>query len=440
MKKLKWFILILVIVLSSVFMFLYFERNSTPDDTHAGGTTETKEQANPAESASTGRKKTDPREREKRKKLQSITDINEKINYLVDNMTMEEKVGQLMMVGFPGTSPDETVNDLILNKNIGGIIYFDRNMTKPKQVAQLTNELQQLAKTHWHELPIMIAVDQEGGSILRMREEVSPIPSPQKLGKIATPDETYEVSKINGTELSSMGIHINFAPVLDLSETDTRSFGKDPEKTFLYGQKTIAGLNDASVTGTIKHFPGNGRSEIDPHEDTSSVRAKRDELENSDIHPFKEMIRAVDNNNFFVMVTHIKYPAYDAEKPASLSRKIIQDLLRSKLGFNGIVVTDDLEMGAVNKYYTYKDMGKDALLAGADLLLVCHEHVHQLEVYNGVLEAVKNGEITEERIDESVRRILTYKLTQIEETETDLEEADRIVKSDEHVNYINNLN
>lgn len=440
MKKLKWFILILVIVLSSVFMFLYFERNSTPDDTHAGGTTETKEQANPAESASTGRKKTDPREREKRKKLQSITDINEKINYLVDNMTMEEKVGQLMMVGFPGTSPDETVNDLILNKNIGGIIYFDRNMTKPKQVAQLTNELQQLAKTHWHELPIMIAVDQEGGSILRMREEVSPIPSPQKLGKIATPDETYEVSKINGTELSSMGIHINFAPVLDLSETDTRSFGKDPEKTFLYGQKTIAGLNDASVTGTIKHFPGNGRSEIDPHEDTSSVRAKRDELENSDIHPFKEMIRTVDNNNFFVMVTHIKYPAYDAEKPASLSRKIIQDLLRSKLGFNGIVVTDDLEMGAVNKYYTYKDMGKDALLAGADLLLVCHEHVHQLEVYNGVLEAVKNGEITEERIDESVRRILTYKLTQIEETETDLEEADRIVKSDEHVNYINNLN
>ncbi len=440
MKKLKWFILILVIVLSSVFMFLYFERNSTPDDTHAGGTTETKEQANPAESASTGRKKTDPREREKRKKLQSITDINEKINYLVDNMTMEEKVGQLMMVGFPGTSPDETVNDLILNKNIGGIIYFDRNMTKPKQVAQLTNELQQLAKTHWHELPIMIAVDQEGGSILRMREEVSPIPSPQKLGKIATPDETYEVSKINGTELSSMGIHINFAPVLDLSETDTRSFGKDPEKTFLYGQKTIAGLNDASVTGTIKHFPGNGRSEIDPHEDTSSVRAKRDELENSDIHPFKEMIRTVDNNNFFVMVTHIKYPAYDAEKPASLSRKIIQDLLRSKLGFNGIVVTDDLEMGAVNKYYTYKDMGKDALLAGADLLLVCHEHVHQLEVYNGVLEAVKNGEITEERIDESVRRILTYKLTQIEETETDPEEADRIVKSDEHVNYINNLN
>src|SRR5690606_33086321 len=134
---------------------------------------------------------------------------------------------------------------------------------------------------------------------------------------------------------------------------------------------------DSDITAALKHFPGHGRSSVDPHEETSSVHADKLDLENQDIYPFKKIINEIDNNKFFVMVTHIKYPAYDKENPASLSPVIIQDLLRNKLGYKGIVVTDDLEMGAVNKYFTYEDLGYKAVESGADLLLVCHTFENQ---------------------------------------------------------------
>ena len=309
-------------------------------------------------------------------------------------------------------------------------------MKSPKQVARLSNSLQQTADQSAHSLPLMVAVDQEGGDIIRMRERVSPLPAQQDLGKNASVEDMYKVAKLNGTELGSMGININFAPVLDLSKTDKRSLGKDPEKVYQYGKKAIQGLNDVSITGALKHFPGNGRSEIDPHVETSSVEANQLDLENSDIYPFKQIISEMDNQKFFVMVTHIKYPAYDKEKPASLSKIIIEDLLRGKLRYEGLVVTDDLEMGAVNKYFSYEEMGKQAILAGADLLLVCHEYSHELEVYNGLLEAVKAGEVPMDRINESVKRVLTYKLNNMKQTKADPDQAEKVVKSPESIKFI----
>lgn len=365
--------------------------------------------------------------------------IEEKVDRYLKEMTLEEKIGQLMMIGFHGTEISSEIKDLVENKHVGGVIYFDRNMSSPKQVAQLSNDLQELAEKSGHPVPLMMAVDQEGGDILRMRERVSPIPSQQRLGNTASAHEVFEIAKINGAELDAMGIHLNFAPVLDLSSQDSRSFGTDPEKTFHYGKNAIEGLNASSVNGAIKHFPGNGRSAVDPHVDTSKVETSKEELEKTDLHPFKKMIQELDHQDFFVMVTHLKYPAYDKEKPASLSKNIIQDLLRDELGYEGIVITDDLEMGAVNKYYSYKDMGKDALLAGSDVLLVCHEYEHQLEVYNGIYEAVKNGEISTDRIDESVKRILTYKLSEIEQTAVDPERAENIVRSEEHLKVIEGI-
>ncbi|WHY56313.1 beta-N-acetylhexosaminidase [Peribacillus simplex] len=366
-------------------------------------------------------------------------DSHEKIEKLLKKMTLEEKIGQLMMVGFKGTEKGKEITELIEQKHIGGVIYFDRNMKSPKQVARLSNSLQQTADQSTHSLPLMVAIDQEGGDIIRMKERVSPIPSQQDLGKNASIEDVYKVAKLNGTELGSMGININFAPVLDLSKTDKRSFGQDPEKVHQYGKKAIQGLSDVSITGALKHFPGNGRSEIDPHVETSSVEANQLDLENSDIYPFKQIIREMDNQKFFVMVTHIKYPAYDTEKPASLSKIIIEDLLRGKLKYEGLVVTDDLEMGAVNKYYSYEEMGKQAILAGADLLLVCHEYSHELEVYNGLLQAVKAGEVPMDRINESVKRVLTYKLYNMKQTKADPDQAEKVVKNPESIKYIESL-
>ncbi|WP_342614738.1 beta-N-acetylhexosaminidase [Peribacillus frigoritolerans] len=366
-------------------------------------------------------------------------DSHEKVEKLLKKMTLEEKIGQLMMVGFKGTEKGNEITELIEQKHIGGVIYFDRNMKSPKQVARLSNSLQQTAIQSTHSLPLMVAIDQEGGDIIRMKERVSPLPAQQDLGKNASIEDMYKVAKLNGTELGSMGININFAPVLDLSQTDKRSLGQDPEKVYQYGKKAIEGLNDASITGALKHFPGNGRSEIDPHVETSSVEANQLDLENSDIYPFKQIISEMDNQKFFVMVTHIKYPAYDKEKPASLSKIIIGELLRRKLKYEGIVVTDDLEMGAVNKYYSYEEMGKQAILAGADLLLVCHEYSHELEVYNGLLQAVKAGEVPMDRINESVKRVLTYKLYNMKQMKADPDQAEKVVGNPESIKYIESL-
>ena len=364
---------------------------------------------------------------------------SQKIEKLLKKMTLEEKIGQLMMVGFKGTEKSSEITELIEKKHIGGVIYFDRNMESPKQVARLSNSLQQTADQSTHSIPLMVAIDQEGGDIIRMKERVSPLPAQQDLGENSSIEDMYKVAKLNGTELGSMGININFAPVLDLSKTDKRSLGQDPEKVYQYGKKAIEGLNDVSITGALKHFPGNGRSEIDPHVETSSVEANQLDLENSDIYPFKQIISEMDNQKFFVMVTHIKYPAYDKEKPASLSKVIIEDLLRGKLKYGGLVVTDDLEMGAVNKYFSYEEMGKQAILAGADLLLVCHEYSHELEVYNGLLQAVKAGEVPMDRINESVKRVLTYKLYNMKQTKADPDQAEKAVKNPESIKYIESL-
>lgn len=361
---------------------------------------------------------------------------DEKVDALLADMTLEEKVGQLMMVGFSGTEQSAKAVELIKNKHIGGIIYFDRNLSSPKQVAELSNSLQESAKESKNQLPLMIAVDQEGGTILRMREQVSPIPSQ---ASFESAEEVLDVAKLNAKELAAMGITINFAPVLDLSKTDSRSFGTEPKKAAEYGSMVIEGFQTANVTGALKHFPGHGRSSVDPHLEQSSVDADQLDLENSDIYPFKEIIKNVDHSQFFVMVTHIKYPAYDKEKPASLSKVIIKDLLREKLGYGGIVVTDDLEMGAVNKYYSYKDLGVAALQAGSDLLLVCHEYDHQIEVYNGVIEAVKNGKIPMERINEAAKRIIKYKLDTMNHTTVDPAKAEKTVKSAESVRYLESL-
>jgi beta-N-acetylhexosaminidase len=367
-------------------------------------------------------------EKEENVKEYDSMNLEEKVASIMDAMTLEEKIGQLMVVGFQSSEVDGHITQMIEDYHVGGVILYDRNMVNPRQVATLTNELQDLAVNNSkHPVPLMISVDQEGGSIVRMREQVSPIPSHQELGKRGNLEEIYSTAKRTGEELGAMGINVNYAPVLDLSSTDTRSFGLDPEKAYRFGKQMISGLADSQVAGAIKHFPGNGRSDIDPHVETSSVEADKMDLENNDIYPFKKMIETVDHDQFFVMVTHIKYPAYDQEKPASISPVIIQDLLREQLGYTGLVVTDDLEMGAVSKYFTYEDLGYEAVEAGVDLLLVCHTYEYQDQVFNGVLKAVQSGELSESRIDESVERILRYKLSHIQSMNVNPQTAEDIV-------------
>ncbi|WP_160725071.1 beta-N-acetylhexosaminidase [Bacillus sp. USDA818B3_A] len=363
----------------------------------------------------------------------------DKVNALIEKMTLSEKVGQMLMVGFYGKQEDDHIINLIREQKVGGVILFDRNMQSPRQVAELTNKLKQDAESNENSIPMMIGLDQEGGPVLRMRDQVSPIPSEQKLGQNASLEDVYDIAKLNGEELAAMGIQVDFAPVLDLSDQDERSFGSSPDKAARYGLEEVKGLNDSQVTATVKHFPGNGRVVVDPHLDESIVKVDKSTLENVDMVPFKQLIAQQKENQFFVMVTHVKYPAFDTEYPASISKIIIEDLLRKSLGFQGIVVTDDLDMGAVSKYYSYEQLGYMAVNAGADLLLVCHEYDHQVELYNGIIKAVQTGKLSEERINQSVKRILTYKLEHLTNKPVSITKADQVVRSPEHLEKIEKL-
>jgi beta-N-acetylhexosaminidase len=369
-----------------------------------------------------------------------VESIEDKVTALIKKMTLEEKVGQLLMVGFYGNEEDKNIKSLIQNQKVGNVILFDRNMNDPSQVAGLTNQLQRDAKRNDLVAPVLIGVDQEGGPVLRMRDKVSPIPSQQELGRYANPNEVYNIAKLNGEEIASMGIQLDFAPVLDLSDNDQRSFGRLPEKSTPFDVQAIKGLNDANVTATLKHFPGNGRVTVDPHLDTSIVKADRNTLDNVDMLPFKQIIQKEQENQFFVMVTHVIYPAYDSKMPASISKPIIQGLLRDQLGYKGIVITDDLDMGAISKYYSFDKLGYAALNAGADILLVCHEYSHQLEMYNGIIHAVDTGLITENRIDESVRRVLTFKLTNLSSSLVSESHAEQVVRSTKHLDILSEFN
>ena len=346
--------------------------------------------------------------------FEDFSDIEAKVDALVDQMTIEEKIGQLMVVGFQDNKVNNHIRTMIEDYHVGGIIYFDRNMVNPTQVATLTDQLQRVSIDKKLEIPLSVSIDQEGGNIVRMRDQFPETPSQQSLGLKNDSNVIYNTATTTAKELVKMGINSNYAPVLDLSSTDSRSFGTDPEKVADYGKEVVKAFNDQGVSASLKHFPGNGRSDVDPHFETSSVQAEKAELENSDIYPFKRIIEEINHNQFSVMVTHIKYPAYDSENPASVSSKIVTDLLRNQLGFEGVVITDDLEMGAVSKYVEYRDVGVKALQAGVDILLVCHTQEYQIEVYNGIIEAINNNILTEARIDESVKRVLRAKLQSAE--------------------------
>lgn len=359
--------------------------------------------------------------------FQQESNVDQKLNDLIKDMSLEEKVGQLIVVGFPSKTVDQHIKTMINKYKVGGVILYDRNMDSPRQVAGLTYALQGLATKNSHQIPLIVSIDQEGGPVVRMKEHVSTIPSQQELSRMGSQDQVYETAYRNGQELKLMGINVNYAPVLDLSTQDSRSFGENPKKTQEFGKQVIKGLNDAGITATLKHFPGNGRSNVDPHLETSSVQANQLDLENNDIYPFKQMVDEQEKHSFFIMVTHIKYPAYDSQNPASLSSVIIEQLLRGKLGYKGIVVTDDLEMGAVSKYYRFNELGYRAVQAGADLLLVCHTLDSQKQVINGVIEAVHEKKISEDRIDESVKRILAYKLANIRSIHVNEQNAEKLV-------------
>ena len=329
---------------------------------------------------------------------------------LVKKMTPEEKVGQLMMIGIAGTTIDDQAQRQLEYCHAGNIILFDRNMDTPQQVRNLTKKIDTTVRKKSGVMPF-IALDQEGGQVLRMRKAFPAVPSEQAIGQSGQPEQAKQWALTTGNELKKLGINVNFAPVVDLGSQAERSYSIDPAVVTSFAQQAVAGYNQAGIWCSLKHFPGIGKVKTDPHIDGDSVNSSKDQLMQQDLKPFENLIKSENNQKMLIMVSNVTFPALDPNVPACVSKPIMTDLLRNTFGYQGLILSDDMEMGAMAKHYAFADMGVMAIKAGADMVLVCHEYAHERETYDGLLREYKNNADFRALVDEKVTRIVRTKLS-----------------------------
>jgi len=282
------------------------------------------------------------------------------------------QVGPLFMVGIPGPRVDQVTREMVRELRIGGIILFARNVEEPEQVWELTRDLQQEALAAG-DLPLLIAVDQEGGIVQRLKTPFTLIPAARELGNTSTFPQVEALARTMARELALVGINMNLAPVLDVARNPDcplweRSFGADPERVAACGEAAIRGFLSGGVIPVVKHFPGLGDTSVDSHQVLPTSQDPNPQRE-TDLLPFR---RALAAGAPAVMTAHLRVPAWDG-RPVTLSPVALQDWLRRRLGFEGVIMTDDLEMGAIAEATAVPEAARQALSAGADLLLICNQ-------------------------------------------------------------------
>ena len=322
-------------------------------------------------------------------------------------MTTQEKVGQLLVAGIGGTEAGEDGLQAVQDYQVGGVILFGRNVESAQQLADLTNELKTL---NGDNTPLFLCVDQEGGRVDRMPPEVDDLSSAYDY--IAAGGDPLERGKVLAAQCAAFGFNLDFSTCLDIwSNPDNtvigdRAYGSDPHTVTSAGLAVNQGLEQGGVIPVVKHFPGHGDTSTDSHVDLPVVGKTAEELEEFELIPFQA---AIDQGTPCVMVAHILMTQIDPDLPASLSPKVVDGLLRQEIGFDGVVCTDDLTMGAISNTYGMGEAAVMAVEAGCDLLLVCHEADNLTAARDALLSAVDAGRISMERLDESVYRILSLK-------------------------------
>ena len=342
----------------------------------------------------------------------------------VAGLSLEAKIAQMLLVGFRGLTVKEaagTVAD-IRDRGLGGVVLFDfdtptgtyrRNIQSPSQLRRLVSGLRDAAA-----VPLLVAIDEEGGQVDRLKPAYGfpPTLSAAALGRRNDPAYTRRRAKAVGTTLAGLGIDLDLAPVVDVDVNPTnpiigaldRSFSSDPAVVTAQGRAFLDGLHDAGVAGALKHFPGHGSSTGDTHLGWVDVTSTWTAME---LQPFREIIAA--GHTDAVLVAHVFDSKLDPTYPASLSKAVITDLLRGELGFEGVVISDDLQMGAIRAAYGYETAVERAILAGTDVLTIANEQLYEADIVRRTIEIVRSavaaGRITESRIDASWTRIRRLK-------------------------------
>ena len=324
------------------------------------------------------------------------------------SLSTRDKIGQLFLIGFTGTSVTPDLASFLKEYKPGGVILFSRNLESVDQIVQLTNDLQ---RSSLHS-PLLIAVDQEGGRVSRLPKGFTIFPPCEVLGRCNSTELAYAAAATIAKELLAVGINMNMAPVLDVNSNPDnpvigdRAFGSTPDLVSELGWATAAGLQDHQVVACGKHFPGHGDTNADSHKELPIVEVPRERLDLIELPPFRH---AVAQGVASVMTAHVLYRALDEKLPATLSSMIITDLLRHNMRYDGMVLTDDLEMHAIIDHYGIEDAAVRAVLAGCDVLLICKDRDREVAAFTAIEQAVASGTISIERLNLSVARIARIK-------------------------------
>jgi beta-N-acetylhexosaminidase len=344
----------------------------------------------------------------------------ERATALLAQMSLEQKVGQLLLVYFQGPAVSPTLRTLLADCHVGGIVLFsaEGNIQSVEQVAGLIAEAQRTAIGQPGGLPLLVAVDQEGGAVARLRGGVAVPPGQMAVAAGGSPEKAAELYRINAEQLVALGVNMNLAPVLDVNTNPnnpvigTRSFGSDPQEVAAYGLAAIGAYQAAGIIATAKHFPGHGDTDLDSHYALPVLAHSRERLDAVDLPPFRAAIAAgVDA----IMTAHLLVPAIedDPTRPATLSPAVLTGLLRQELGFEGLIVSDALGMRAITKLLPLPEAAVRAVQAGVDVLAFGGEGMSspaaQVAIYQRLLEAARSGEISPQRLDEAVGRVLSAK-------------------------------
>ncbi|ULT59541.1 beta-N-acetylhexosaminidase [Neobacillus drentensis] len=334
---------------------------------------------------------------------------NQSISEVISKLSLEDKIGQMIFAGVSGTTMDANAKQLIGQFHVGGIIFYKYNFETPAQVIQLVN---QLKAGNSSSLPLLLGVDQEGGRVTRLPGGLVNFPPNKQIGQVNNPDFSYKVGTLLGRELKEYGLNLDFAPVIDINSNPNnpvigdRSFGNNAEIVSKLGVQTMKGIQSQNVITTIKHFPGHGDTSVDSHLDLPIVNKSLKELKELELIPFE---RAINQGADVVMVAHILLPQLDKTNPGTMSKAVMTDLLRKQLGFTGVIITDDMTMGAITEHFDIGKASVASVKAGSDIILVGHDYNNVVKIISSLKTAVQNGEISEQRLNESIERIIKLK-------------------------------
>ncbi|MDY3196467.1 MAG: beta-N-acetylhexosaminidase [Paracholeplasma sp.] len=333
------------------------------------------------------------------------------MKYNLDKLTVEEKIGQLFMFGVQSDVVDERTIKLIRDYKVGNVILFARNCINPNQLFKLNQDLQKEALKHLG-IPMFISIDQEGGMVTRIFEGSTFFPGAMTIGATSNVNRAYLNGVYMGQELEALGINMNLAPVLDVNNNPknpvigVRSYSDNAEVVADFGTAYVKGLQE-TILATAKHFPGHGDTNVDSHLALPKVDYPIERLESIELVPFK---RAIKEGIHAIMSSHIDFPAFTENGlPTTLSEKCLTTFLREDLGFEGLIVTDGMEMKAVQDHYGTVEACLMAVQAGANQVCICHTEALQFKAFERFKEAVATGELPMAVLDERVSRVLKYK-------------------------------